>query len=61
MRSRLSESRVQMAAVRRGLACIVPMAQLLRLFTWRELEVMVCGENCEPQAATRADTLHRGI
>ena len=44
MRSRLSEARVQMAAVRRGLAQVVPMAQLLRLFTWKELESMVCGE-----------------
>jgi len=61
MRSRLSESRVQMAAVRRGLACIVPMAQLLRLFTWRELEVMVCGEEIVNLKLLREQTRYTGV
>jgi hypothetical protein len=39
---RLNETNVQMNAVRRGLATIVPQ-HLLTVFTWRELEEMVCG------------------
>jgi hypothetical protein len=61
MRSRLSESRVQMAAVRRGLAHIVPMAQLLRLFTWRELEVIVCGDENVDLGLLREQTRYSGV
>ena len=43
-RARLSESRVQMARIRLGIADIVPMSELFRLFTWQELRSMVCGE-----------------
>lgn len=39
---RESEFATQMAAVRRGLGTLVPV-QLLPLFTWQELEMMVCG------------------
>ena len=39
---RLNETNMQLNAVRRGLATIVPQ-HLLTLFTWRELEEMVCG------------------
>ena len=42
---RLSESDLQTNAVRRGLSTIVPQ-HLLTVFTWRELEEMVCG-TCE--------------
>lgn len=41
---RLHEFDPQLAAVRKGLASIVPQ-RLLSVFTWREVEVMVCGEN----------------
>ena len=61
MRCRLSESRVQMAAVRRGLARIVPMAQLLRLFTWKELEIMVCGEKTVNLRLLKDQTKYSGV
>lgn len=40
---RLREGSRQARAVLKGLGCIVPL-QPLRLFTWQELEVMVCGK-----------------
>ena len=40
---RLHESEAQVAAIRSGMAAILP-AQLLPLFTWRELELLVCGK-----------------
>jgi hypothetical protein len=40
---KLSEFKTQVDAIRRGLATIVPI-QLLPLFTWQELEMMVCGK-----------------
>ena len=39
---RKNEFKPQCAAMRRGLACVVPYA-LLSLFTWGELETQVCG------------------
>jgi len=39
---RLNEFTAQCQAMRRGLATVVPQA-LLSIFTWRELEVAVCG------------------
>eukprot|EP01038_Epipyxis_sp_PR26KG_P004657 gene4657-6544_t len=39
---RLHEFDVQAQAVREGLATIIPIS-LLNLFTWNELEIMVCG------------------
>ncbi len=41
--ARLNEHTQQVEAIRRGLGKIVP-SQLLNLLTWRELELMVCGE-----------------
>jgi len=41
---RKSEFKQQCAAMRRGLACVVPYA-LLSLFTWNELEAQVCGRS----------------
>jgi len=40
--TRLHEASPQMEAVKAGLAALVP-APLLSLFTWEELEVLVCG------------------
>eukprot|EP00455_Lapot_gusevi_P055091 TRINITY_DN8933_c0_g1_i1.p1 TRINITY_DN8933_c0_g1~~TRINITY_DN8933_c0_g1_i1.p1 ORF type:complete len:1260 (+),score=500.66 TRINITY_DN8933_c0_g1_i1:503-3781(+) len=39
---RLNEFKAQVDAIRRGLATIVPI-QLLPMFSWQELELMVCG------------------
>jgi hypothetical protein len=40
---RLDEFSLQVDAMRKGLATVVPV-QLLSLFTWSELELMVCGQ-----------------
>ena len=40
---RLTEFTTQIEALRRGLATIVPI-QLLPLFSWQQLELMVCGK-----------------
>lgn len=40
---RLNEFKTQVESIRRGLATIVPIV-LLPLFTWQELELMVCGK-----------------
>jgi hypothetical protein len=42
IRFRLNEYKVQCAAIRRGLACVVPYS-ILTLFTPREIEIEVCG------------------
>jgi hypothetical protein len=41
--ARLHEYDEHIAAIRRGLANIVPI-RALTLFTWQQLEVLVCGE-----------------
>lgn len=43
VRFRLHEFDVQLAAMKRGLANIVPISAL-RLFTWQEVETLVCGK-----------------
>jgi len=40
---RLSEFKQQVEAIKRGMATMVPV-RLLPLFTWQELEMMVCGK-----------------
>jgi HECT-domain (ubiquitin-transferase)/Concanavalin A-like lectin/glucanases superfamily len=40
---RIDECAVQIDAIRKGMAAILPL-QLLPLFTWRELELQVCGK-----------------
>ena len=40
---RMKEFKLQVDAIRKGMATVVP-AQLLPLFTWRELELAVCGQ-----------------
>jgi hypothetical protein len=42
MQYKLHEFDLQIEAIRRGLHCIVPQRMLV-LFTWEELELMVCG------------------
>jgi hypothetical protein len=39
---RLEESKLQVSAIKRGLGMVVPLDSLC-MFTWRELETMVCG------------------
>jgi len=55
---RLKEFDAQIDAIRRGLATIVPV-QLLPLFTWQELEKMVCGKREIDVDYLRANTRYR--
>jgi len=57
---RLQEYKVQVEAIRRGLSTIVPV-QLLSLFTWRELENMVCGERDVDVDYLRRNTTYEGV
>jgi E3 ubiquitin-protein ligase HERC2 len=57
---RLHEFDLQAAAVREGLATIVP-ARLLALFTWEEVEVMVCGRKSVDVALLKAVTEYSGV
>ena len=59
VRARLAESRYQMGAIRRGIASIVP-AELLRLFTWKEIEEMVCGKPTVDLDLLRSQTCYSG-
>ena len=56
---RLHESEAQVAAIRSGMAAILP-AQLLPLFTWRELELLVCGKREIDIAFLQQHTNYRG-
>jgi hypothetical protein len=55
---RLNEFKLQVDAMRRGLATMVPV-QLLSLFTAAELERMVCGERNIDVSYLRANTHYR--
>jgi len=55
---RLNEFKLQIEAIRRGLATIVPIP-LLPLFTWQELEMMVCGKREIKIDYLRANTRYR--
>lgn len=55
---RLTEFDTQIEAIKRGLATIVPV-QLLPLFTWRELEMMVCGKREIDLGYLKANTRYR--
>jgi hypothetical protein len=48
------------AAVRNGLSTIIPL-RLLSLFTWDELELMVCGKPDIDVALLRANTEYSGV
>ncbi|ETO22614.1 hypothetical protein RFI_14580 [Reticulomyxa filosa] len=55
---RLNEFNTQVEAIRRGLATIVPIA-LLPLFTWQELELMVCGKREIDLELLKANTVYK--
>eukprot|EP00466_Bigelowiella_natans_P011582 jgi/Bigna1/55601/estExt_Genewise1Plus.C_650016 len=56
--AKLAEVRPQAQAIRKGLGTIVPI-QLLPLFTWQELEMMVCGKREIDIDYLRANTRYR--
>jgi len=58
--ARLSESDQQIQALRKGLNAIVP-ANHLALFSWYDLELMVCGNPNIDIEALRKHTLFRGV
>lgn len=53
---RMHEFDVQVEAIRRGLATIVPV-QLLPLFSWEDLELMVCGKKSIDIEYLKANTV----
>eukprot|EP00483_Globobulimina_turgida_P001790 UN01792 len=55
---RLHEFDTQINAMRRGLATIVPIS-LLPLFTWRQLELMVCGKREIDVQLLKANTIYK--
>jgi hypothetical protein len=55
---RLAEFNTQIEAIRRGMSTIVPV-QLLPLFTWQELEMMVCGKREIDLEYLKANTRYR--
>jgi len=55
---RLNEFNTQVDAIKRGLATIVPIA-LLPLFTWQELELMVCGKREIDLELLKANTVYK--
>jgi len=56
---RLSEFDTQIAAMRRGMADVVPM-QALGLFTWREVETLVAGAPVIDVDVLRQNTVYDG-
>lgn len=54
---RVSECAIQVAAIARGLATQVPR-HLLSLFTWQELELMVCGRTTVDLALLKSCTVY---
>jgi len=57
---RLHEFDPQCAAIRRGLATVVPYT-LLSLFTWRELEIQVCGRPAMNLDLLQRMTSYKGV
>lgn len=60
LRARLRESAAGVAALRRGLDRVVPVA-LVDLVSWRELEVLVCGRRATDLALLRRHTIYAGV
>jgi len=56
---RLSEFKTQVEAIRKGMATVVPV-QLLPLFTWRQLELTVCGSHEVNVNLLRDNTKYKG-
>lgn len=57
--TRRSECAVQIAAIREGLGSVVP-ANLMAMFTWREIEPMVCGSVTVDLAVLKKNTKYEG-
>ncbi|KAL6048683.1 Ovarian tumor-like cysteine protease [Balamuthia mandrillaris] len=57
---RLSESKAQIEAIRRGLSSLIPL-DVLSLFTWQELEQLVCGKVEIDVAKLRKHTNYKGF
>jgi E3 ubiquitin-protein ligase HERC2 len=57
---RVKEFDLQLGAIRKGLSAVAPV-QLLSLFTWPELENMVCGKNEIDIEFLKANTKYRGV
>eukprot|EP00940_MAST-03C_sp_MAST-3C-sp2_P003148 g3148.t1 len=60
VRARLGEFDAQVAAMSRGLSCIVPM-RALELFTWEELETLICGSPKVPMKLWQRKTTYSGF
>ena len=58
--ARLGESAAQAAALARGFFAVVP-APLMRLFTWQECELLVCGSPTVDVNLLRKYTLYRSL
>jgi len=59
--ARLQESSKQLAALRKGLSAVVP-THMLALFTWRDLELQVCGDPHIDIAVLKRHTVYsRGL
>jgi len=58
--ARLNEQQVQVRAVRKGIAEIIPV-QLLNLMTWKDLEIRVCGLNIIDVGILKRHTKYSGV
>jgi len=59
IKARLSESSKQIAAIQKGLNSVVPL-KFLTLFSWFDLEVMICGNPVIDVEALRRHTIFSG-
>ncbi len=57
--ARLSENMLQMKAIMRGMATLVPLP-VLSLFTWQDLEMRVCGKTEINLEVLKRNTRYRG-
>jgi len=57
---RLNEFKEQVSAMRKGLGTIIPV-QLLPMFTWQQLERLVCGKREIDIALLKANTQYRQV
>jgi hypothetical protein len=58
--ARLQESSKQIAAMRKGLDAVVP-THMLSLFTWRDLELQVCGDPAIDIAVLKRHTVYNKL
>jgi len=59
IKKRLSESMQQIKAIRKGLNAIVPV-RMLSLFSWYDLEILICGNPNIDIEALRRHTVYQG-